>query len=201
MPTDRAELVANILDFVEGRTPPTEFATRFYDEPAFAELLEDEGGGPPPYIDAGTYVYVATRNLDEPEGALAAQGALSSWLTRHGVEHTQRSDLSSTYETALRAMPAWLDVRGEDLAAMLEEARERTGQDLEGWLKREFKRRFVSIGKPPRWVQSPEWPVIGARPMVFLGQLPIGDLLHDAGFVYVFIDPATSEVKTVLQLE
>ena len=36
-------------------------------------------------------------------------------------------------------------------------------------------------------------------PYIFLGQIEIKDLLHDDGAVYVFYDPKSGDVKTIIQ--
>ncbi|MCA9621832.1 MAG: hypothetical protein KC731_22565 [Myxococcales bacterium] len=139
------------------------------------------------------------KDFDEVESALAARAALASWLTRHGITHEQATDLAETYDTVLAAMPKWLDIRGEYLRCLLAEAGDRSGVDLKKWLAQELEARFVFVEKPPRWLQSPAWPINENGPMRFLGQLAAGDSFHDMGSVYVFIDPATAQVETVIQ--
>ena len=57
---------------------------------------------------------------------------------------------------------------------------------------------------PPDWIHEAEWQFTDSgKPMVFLGQLAIErsvSALHDEAAVFVFLDPSTSEVKTVVQV-
>jgi hypothetical protein len=76
---------------------------------------------------------------------------------------------------------------------------------LLSWLDEEAVKNYRFLVHLPRWLQEPEWPLIGGRPMTFVGQieLPKGSapaLNHSAAF-YVFWDSGTGATKVVVQAD
>ena len=67
--------------------------------------------------------------------------------------------------------------------------------------KERIKELFKYSGKPPQWIQSPEWPIHGDVPSYFIGQLPIKvpELFHDNGAAYLFFDAVSGGFETVTQ--
>lgn len=61
-------------------------------------------------------------------------------------------------------------------------------------LKEETKKRFPYQSKPPKWIQSPEWPIEDNNPLKFINQTKIDD-----GFKYSFINEITKQTKTIEQ--
>jgi hypothetical protein len=62
---------------------------------------------------------------------------------------------------------------------------------------------FRAVGDRPRWIQEAEWQFSGGKPMVFVGQIdvPAGkSVYHDDASFFVFVDPASGETKTVIQV-
>jgi len=193
-------LIKTIVDFVEGRLPALEFQAALYDDPAYGDLLADERGEPDRWVVEGTYVFVISQNFHDIVAVSRAQQALSAWLNRHAVPNILDTSHGKLYEVLLDACPSWLDVNGEYYNQLLAESEGRQGGALKKWLKAELRRRFVSVKRPPRWVQSPAWPIGPNGPLVFLGQLSVGEYFHDSGFVYVFLDPADGTCTTVVQV-
>lgn len=61
---------------------------------------------------------------------------------------------------------------------------------------------FHTIGPPPVWLQSQEWPISGGVPMVFVGQVnaPAGNgFITGETSVYVFADRKLGMIHTVVQ--
>ena len=197
---NQEQLIEAIVAFVEGRLPPPDFCEQLYNQPAFGDLLADEAGAPPAFVIEGTYVFVISQKFDDLVGVGAAQDALSAWLTRHGVSHGRDEAANKLYDLMLTCQPSWLDIDGEYFNNLLAASEGRQGNELKTWLKAELRRRFVSVKRPPRWVQSPAWPIGPNGPLVFLGQLSVGEYFHDSGFVYVFLDPADGTCTTVVQV-
>ncbi|WP_174280184.1 hypothetical protein [Sphingomonas bacterium] len=48
-------------------------------------------------------------------------------------------------------------------------------------------------------MQSPNWPFNGERPLFFVGQLGMGDLLHDNAQVFVFFDRDDGRLTSLIQ--
>lgn len=189
-----------ILGFVEGRISPAAFREVVYDQPAIADFLNDEGGRRPPWLKESTYLCVIQADYDDLNHTGRALAALEAWLERHGVPYTMDQRHEELHTLMLAVQPRWLAMDGGYFNKLLAEAGERESGELRTWLKAEVRRRFVSVKRPPRWMQSPAWPIGPNGPLVFLGQLSVGRYFHDEGFVYVFLDPRNGQVETVIQV-
>jgi len=63
------------------------------------------------------------------------------------------------------------------------------------WLQDQVPRYFRSFTARPKWIQNPDWPFAGGKPMIFVGQLDVdveaGNLaaqfFHDDVSYYLFI--------------
>ena len=191
-----------LVAFVEGKIEPGEFQQYLYDDPDVEAILSDDPQlKRDNYAWPSTYLFAIERNLNEPAGLLNIQGAVSDWLERHGVAHSIDPAPTEMSDLIWRAQPKWLDVDTKFLAeAILPHAGSRSGRDLETWLRAEFKRRFRCVSRPPRWIQSPRWPIRDGEPLVFLGQLELPDYFHDEGAAYVFHDARSGEYEVVTQV-
>jgi hypothetical protein len=60
---------------------------------------------------------------------------------------------------------------------------------------------FRCLREPPNWIQDPEWPWAGGRPMVFVGSIvaPPGTFHDDARF-YVFWSPEVGTRECIIQV-
>ena len=60
---------------------------------------------------------------------------------------------------------------------------------------------FRCLGERPDWIQSPEWPWSGGKPMVFVGSIdaPPGTF-HDEARFYVFWSPEIGSRQCVVQV-
>lgn len=60
---------------------------------------------------------------------------------------------------------------------------------------------FRCLREPPDWIQGPEWPWAGGRPMVYVGGIdaPPGTFHDDARF-YVFWSPEVGTRECVIQV-
>ncbi|MHC5542822.1 hypothetical protein ACYOEI_31745 [Singulisphaera rosea] len=76
---------------------------------------------------------------------------------------------------------------------------------LAAWLEDQVIEFYRSLVNPPKWLQDPEWPFFGGKPMQFVGQvdLPEGSTLllrHNASY-YVFLDYNTGSTKVIVQAD
>lgn len=194
--------IETVVAFVEGRLTTADFRHALYTHVELEALLVEPGVRPPDYVGAGTfYLYLLDLDLDDPAGAVDAEGLCRHLLQALNVPHVVSPARSSLHDALLRAQPRWLSVDTSYLSThLLPRAEGRTGRDLVAWLRQELLDRFRFVGRPPKWIQAPAWPIGASGPMVFLGQLAIRDYFHDEAAVYVFHDPATGLRETVLQL-
>jgi len=53
------------------------------------------------------------------------------------------------------------------------EFKESKPKDVSGWLKSRLREAFVYAEHPPKWLDEPEWPFAGGKPMAFICQYHI----------------------------
>lgn len=190
-----------VLAFVEGRITPADFYGRLCCDSALEALLIAPGTPPPAYVGAGTFFhYLLELDFDDPGDVLNGVGICAFLLDARGISYVASLAASSLVDALARAQPKWLDVDSGYLATqLLPHADGRTGRVLVEWLREQLLQRFRFVSKPPKWIQSPAWPIVAGVPLVFLGQLSVRDYFHDQGAVFVFHDPATGTCVTVVQ--
>ena len=195
-----------ILDFVSGATTPEAFGHELRKRPEFGDLLDDAAELPnPSYITiagcANTYAFLLKLDFARLGGALNAQGALQQFMDRRHIPYVRTNEYSSLHSLLLEAQPAWLDVDTEFLRThVLAHAPELKKAALKAWVRARLLEMFRFASKPPRWIQSPAWPIQDNRPLVFLGQFTVKDYFHDEAAVYVFHDPVTGDCQSVIQV-
>jgi len=68
---------------------------------------------------------------------------------------------------------------------------------------RDSLNEFRSISEPPSWIQNPDWQFANGHPMVFVGQINVSAQaghFHDDARFYVFWDPDTGEINSLVQV-
>lgn len=194
----------SILDFVEGRLSAKDFEQVLYSDADLERLLKDESlRWHDTYIKSDPFDFLIGLDFDDPGGVLNAQGALELFLQRRGVPCQPDRAAADLHDLLLDAQPEWLDVDTAYLMKhVLPHAGGRSGAALRKWLRGRLEELFRYHKKPPRWLQSPTWPITASGPMYFLGQLKLGDCehFHDEAVAYLFFDPVTRETRTVIQV-
>jgi hypothetical protein len=193
-----------ILDFVEGRLPAKEFEQVVYNDPSLERTLKDDSlRWHGTYIKSDPYDYLIGLDYDDPGGRLNAQGAMEMFLQRKGVLFQSDRAASDLHSLLMAAQPKWLDVDTAYLAKrVLPDAGSRTGRELRDWLRVRLEQLFRYHRKPPKWIQSPAWPITENGPMYFFGQINLDNCehFHDEAAAYLFFDPKTRETRTVIQV-
>ena len=193
-----------IKRFVAGHITPQEFRDRLYNDDTFETLLtNDPDLTPSNYVfsSGSAYHFVIAQNYDDPGGVLSAQGALCDFMDRNNIDYSKTDRYSDLYDLILDAQPEWLAVESQYVAdQIMPHAGNRSGSELQQWLASEFRARFRYIDQPPKWIQSPNWPIGENGPLVFLGQLDIKDYLHDDAAAYVFHDQQSGCCETIIQV-
>jgi len=196
------EALANIVAFVEGRMSPVAFESLAYHDPNIeAVLANDPTLRPDTYIGANTHLFVIQQDFASPSGILNVHGAMTQFLERRGIAFTPTQSHAELHTHILAAQPKWLDIPMDWLTRnVLPAAAGRNGRVLRDWLRQQFLERFRCAGKPPKWIQNPDWPIGDSGPLVFMGQVQIPNYFHDEAAAYVFHDPATGRCETVIQV-
>lgn len=196
------EAIASIVAFVEGRMEPAAFEITLHSDPEIERTLNDDTTlKRSTYVGTSTFLFLAQQDFSSPVGVLNAQGALSQFLERKGIAFRPTHAHAELYDVILDAQPRWLNVPADWLKQnVLAAAEGREGKELRDWLRKRLLELFRYRDKPPKWIQSPQWPIGENGPLVFLGQLRIPDYFHDEAAAFVFHDPETGCCETVIQV-
>ena len=203
MPTPTDEALRSILAFVSGALSPVEFEQRLYHSVELESLLTQ--AVPPPDAHTGhtLYHFLIALDFKQPLHGVMLHDALQTFLSDRGIAFTSSDALLRELELIGKATPAWLGGAEVDpyLSSLLAQAPEAfNAAQRKGWLKQQILERFRFDKRPPRWIQSPAWPMGKEGPKVFLGQVAVENYFHDAAAAYVFHDPATGACETVVQM-
>lgn len=193
------EALQRLSDFASGKTPVPEFEQQLYNDPDIETLLSAESA--PRFCQTGTtlFHYLIGIDLSDPGHVLSAKDVLVSLLQKHGMTTTLDGAATAEYALLLDAQPRWLDADVKFLASLLAAAPCLPSKQRKAWLRQRILELFKYAKQPPRWLQSPAWPIGDAGPLVFLGQFPVADYFHDEAAVYVFHDPAKNAFTTFVQ--
>lgn len=174
------------------------FGQWLYRDPGAEDLLVQADA--PRYAHSGTtlFHYLIALDPHDPGDVLNAQEALAELLRSKGIGFTASRQAADDHALLLAIQPRWLDADTAYLASLVATAPAHlAGRERRAWLKARVLELFRYRKQPPRWLQSPAWPIGANGPLVFLGQL--GMDAHDTAAVYVFHDPATGELRNVVQ--
>lgn len=135
-------------------------------------------------------------------GLVNTEGLVEEFLKKAEVSFHSARRYGSLYSLILKAVPSYLD---PPMEFMIEKVVPTEG-DLSDtkkskFIKERLKELFKYLDKPPKWIQSPDWPIREGKPLVFFGQIPINapELFHDTGAAYLFYDPVKGDFETVAQ--
>jgi hypothetical protein len=135
-------------------------------------------------------------------GLVNSEGIIEDFLQKAEVGFHPAKRFGSIYRLILKAVPEYLD---PPLEFMTEKVVPLDGDLSDAkktkLIKERLKEYFKYVDKPPKWIQSPDWPIRDGKPLVFVGQLSIDapELFHDKGAAYLFFDPANGAFETVAQ--
>ena len=200
MPIDAT--ITSLVAFVEGRMEPAEFEKLLYGDPEIERALGDDPTlKPGTYIGSSTFLFVLEQDFASPGGILNVHGALSQFLERKHIAFTPTKAYSELHDIILKAQPRWLNVPVDWLKQnVLSAANGREKEELRDWLRQRLLELFKYRDKPPKWIQSPAWPIGDNGPLVFLGQMKVSDYFHDEAAAYIFHDPKNGRCETVIQV-
>ncbi len=105
------------------------------------------------------------------------------------------------YDYMLRIQPSWLDIIDDQgiFDKIIAEAPADVSKTKRiAWGKARLKELFRYDKTYPRWVQSPEWPIVNGKPLVFSHQSK--EKKDDERVFYYFYDPDTKEETVVEQM-
>ena len=120
--------------------------------------------------------------------------------TKNVDYYDARNDIREEYKMLLDIQPSWLDI--EDDQGIFDKLLKEIPKDISKtqeikFGKERIKELFRYDKTYPRWVQSPEWPIINGKPLVFSNQKK--DKKNDERVYYYFYNPDTNEQVVIEQ--
>lgn len=190
-----------VVAYVEGRESIKDFYDATLKSEAIQKLLEDETDIPPYTKSGNLFLYLMNLDVSNPEADVALKDVLSKLLEKSGIDHRMDTSAMANFELMLDATPTWLTLPDFYIKKLQEKtASFSSRKDKLAAAKKMVKEDFVYLKKVPNWIQSPEWMFNKDCPMLFIGQLDLGDLKHDRSQIYVFYDKDGDVFHTVVQV-
>lgn len=189
-----------VKDFVEGRLLPGSFWELLCNNEDLKKVFI--GIKPiPPYTShsSGIFEYLLERDFSSLRDLVNSQNLLSKFLLEKGIPHTVSDVLLKKMDIIQKAQPKWLYLTPDYIDTLLSEAGDIKGNDLLVWLKTALQERFKCLAAPPKWLQSPNWPIVDSKPLCFIGQLDVTKLHHDKSQLYVFFNEDLKSFVTIVQ--
>lgn len=185
--------------FLAGTLSDDAYLAELY-EGTSLDVLRDWSDAPA-YTQGDPLGFLLACDLGTPSGRLDTLHLLGEFLSVHGAppDRTAEMRAGDEYDVLLAATPAWVDVPANLAADLLSDTASLGDRERVQVVRDRIRARFPSLGRPPRWLQSPAWPVIDQVPATFVGQLDLGTLRHDTSAVFVFLHRPSGQIVTVEQ--
>lgn len=199
-----ADEIQILRDFVQGEISDKEFEQQLYTNKDLEKQLSDSAiKWDGTYLqDTTAFLYLIGQNYTTAEGLLNAHETVKLFLSKIGLEVTASTQKPDDYELILKTSPKYIDADSVFIEQyILPKDKMLSKPDQKQYIKQRYGELFKYQTKPPKWIQNPDWPIKNDQPLYFLGQIEIkkGDLFHDEGSIYLFIEAETGIVETLKQ--
>lgn len=223
VPKEEEKHALNIMvDFVEGRMTTEEFWNKYKDSIVLQKILVNDKTRPlgvyktnpqtgEVYYDKKTptdslYFFAPEKLLDildisklEHRFELYEIIRRYFWRRKENLKFTNKD--ADEYAFLLKMLPEYLDIRDETFLYQI------INSASEGFSKTEklhygqkkVMELFKYDKKPPDWIQSPEWPIVKGKPLVFRYQITNKE--NSDHEYYYFYDPETKEETIIEQYD
>lgn len=193
-----------LKDFAEGKLSDKNFEQQLYTNSDLEKLLSDSSlNWQGTYLqNTSPFLYLVEQDYNSAEGKVNAQGTVSLFLSKIGMETTSSAKYSDEYDLLLSTSPKYINAGTEFIEKhILPKDKMLSKADQKMYIKQRYAELFKYQTKPPKWIQNPDWLIKNDKPLFFLGQIEIknSDLFHDAGSVYLFVDQETKTIESVKQ--
>ncbi|MDR2013280.1 MAG: hypothetical protein LBQ20_09635 [Rhodanobacter sp.] len=189
----------SLCKFVSGEISPREFESILYGSSELEQYFSSKK--PPSYFHGGIslYHYLIGVNYSDPAQIFNAQDRVQRALEEDGCKVNLDTTQRELHELILSAQPKWLEVPTDFVAELLKDTPDISKAEKTKWLKAKLLSAFQCLKKPPKWLQDAMWPIQEGKPLIFVGQLELGNEFHDDSVVYVFLNSATKKCVTIIQ--
>ncbi|PSJ36814.1 hypothetical protein [Allosphingosinicella deserti] len=190
-----------VRSYLQGETPLKVFYDAVSRDKDLQAYLEQEVPLPR-YIEEDTlFLYVIKQEPGSVAADLNIKDALARFLVELGVEAGVDQSSMRSYESILDATPSWLVLPDHYATGLINQLPQDCSRAARIKLaKEQIARDFRYLKRPPKWLQTAMWPCENGRPLMFVGQMDVGDLMHDDAQLYVFFDPEVKAFHTLLQV-
>lgn len=188
-----------IKDFVEGKISDNDLEAHL--DNLKLTLQDSSLSWTETYVKTNPYNYLKSLKIKSIDGRLNAQGVLELFLNRKRITSIRYKKYSEDYDIILDSQPKYIDADVDFIERLIIPTTKLSKSETKKVMKETFKTLFQFHKKPPKWIQSPNWPIINDKPLYFLGQLEIKDcdLFHDNGYIYIFFDKDNDKLETIKQ--
>lgn len=196
-----------ILDYVEGRLSADKFYELFKTDKSLQrtlkarldrsyEFLSDYHYNLFDFLSKEYRFKNKTWNCISMRSSL--QEVLSAYLENFNIKYEEYSGYGEDYDFLLDIQPDWLDVLEDSiLQPIIDSIPAGLSKTKRIAIGKEKLRAMFRYDKTyPRWVQSPEWPIVDGKPLVFSHQEKVKGA--DMFTKYYFYDPDTKK-ETVIE--
>ncbi len=203
------EEIQIIIDYVEGRITVDEFKHSFENNEELQKLLDIKLPFKCEHVKSHGYsLYHYFKYGDDfPKGSwnnisvrYIVFANLIIWLYYNDIMYDATNKYKEDSSLLLDIQPPWLDCIDDQgifdkIIAELPKNICKTKQISLG--KARIKELFRYDKTYPRWIQSPEWPIVNGKPLIFSHQRKAGK--DDERTFYYFYDPDTKEETVITQ--
>lgn len=199
-----------IVDYVEGRISITEFQYLFETDKSLQRTLRLSMDKRYTFLKPYNYNYYEffknyynykDKNWNTIVNRAGIQGELMRFLDEYSIIYNAYSKYKEEYGFLIDIQPSWAFTNDDTILQTIIES---IPKDLS-------KTKRISIGKEkvrslfkydktyPRWVQSPEWPIVNGKPLVFSHQEKAKG--GDIRTYYYFYNEDTKEETVIEQFD
>jgi hypothetical protein len=188
-----------IKQYLESEISDEKFFEELYKNQELQNILDAESSVPP-YTNDGTLLFfLLSGNIKDMRFIINAKDALREFLQKKGFEFNFSNNESEIYNLIMDVQPKWLDVESRYFSDITKNYKKDNKKEIKELIKNKIKNDFIYIKNPPKWIQSPNWPIEDGEPLIFIGELDMGNILHDTSKIYVFYNKTKNVFKNIKQ--
>lgn len=207
---EREQAIQYIVDYVEGKLNINELKSLFQMDDNLKKILKkpfDFSRKAYEQYNYNVYDYLVAEhpfieNWDTVGTRVDFYLELIRFLNWFRIPYDRNfSKYREDYSFTLKIQPSWLDCVDDQgiFDKILEEMPKDVSKTKQiAWGKARVKELFRYDKTYPRWIQSPEWPIVNGKPLIFSHQKRAGK--DDERTYYYFYDPETKEETVVTQM-
>ncbi|WP_306350296.1 hypothetical protein [Flavobacterium sp. '19STA2R22 D10 B1'] len=187
-----------ITGFVTGEITASEFENILYESDSLNTLFSQEPA-PSWSSDMDLYLYLISQDYHSASDLLNIQDVLSKLLVRQGIVVEKSDDFQNILHEKAKLLPKWLSITDKQYNIIRKGAHELKGKEFDTYIKDHVQKNFISLNKPPRWLQDAYWPIHNDIPLIFIGQLDIAKMRNDEAYAYIFYNQNNQTYQTIEQ--